>query len=120
MTAQPARPWNGAIVRAWLQSRSESARADQVAAERAGRGHQDECDKGAAEEMVCSLLMAKASIDDRDALAADLKALLDRETYVWRGVYDDVRFDRHVRGYVRRLARMCKTNAGFENLSRYQ
>jgi hypothetical protein len=54
------------------------------------------------------------------AFAADLKALLEKDGYIWRGVYDDTRFDRHVRTYVRKLTQMTKANAGFENLSRFQ
>ena len=112
--------WDGETVRRWLESRYVSARSDQVAAERYGRERQDDCDKGAAEEMICSLLKSKETTSDQSAFAADLKALLEKETYIWRGVYDDVRFDRHVRAYVKKLARMTKTNAGFDNLSRYQ
>lgn len=117
---QTSKPWDGAIVRIWLESRFESARSDQVAAERYGRERQDDCDKGAAEEMICGLLKSKQTTDDQKAFAADLKTLLERDTYIWRGVYDDIRFDRHVRAYLRKLARMTRTNRGFENLSRYQ
>jgi hypothetical protein len=119
VTEHPKR-WDGAVVRHWLDSRFESARADQVAAERHGRAHQDDCDKAAAEEMICSLLRNKASAGDQAAFAKALATLLDRETYIWRGVYDDTRFDRHVRTYIKKLARMTKTNSGFDNLSRYQ
>jgi hypothetical protein len=112
--------WDGAAVRTWLESRLESARSDQVAAERHGRERQDDCDKAAAEEMICGLLKSKGSTDDQAAFAADLKRLSEQETYIWRGVYDDARFDRHVRGYIRKLVRMTKTGAGFENQSRYQ
>lgn len=112
--------WDGATVRKWLESRLESARSDQVAAERYGRERQDDCDKGAAEEMICSLLKSRAATDDQSAFASDLKRLLDQESYIWRGIYDDRRFDRHVRGYIKTLVRMTKANVGFENLSRYQ
>jgi hypothetical protein len=116
----PQKPWNGAAVRTWLESRFESARADQISAERHGRERQDDCDKSAAEEMICSALKSKATTDDQTAFAADLKSLLEKESYIWRGVYDDRRFDRHVRTYIKKLARMTKTNTGFENLSRFQ
>ncbi len=119
MSGNP-KQWDGATVRTWLASRYEAARSDQVAAERYGRERQDDCDKGAAEEMICAMLRSSATTDDRAALAAELKRLLDQETYIWRGVYDDTRFDRHVRAYIKRLARMTKANAGFENLARYQ
>ena len=119
MTDQP-KTWDGAAVRKWLESRVEAARSDQISAERHGRERQDDCDKAAAEEMICSLLKAKKTIDDQTAFAADLKQLLDQEDYLWRGVYDDRRFDRHARTYVKKLGRMTKINSGFENLSRYQ
>jgi hypothetical protein len=112
--------WDGAMVRRWLESRIVAARADQVAAERAGRGEQDDCDKATAEEMVCTLLKGKAALNTQSALADELKALLDRDDYVWRGVYDDRRFDRHVRTYIRKLMKMTKANTGFGNTSRYQ
>ena len=115
----PVNEWNGETVRKWLESRVDAARLDQVAAERAGWSARDDCDKAAAEEMVCTILQEKRSMDHRKAFAADLRALLDDE-YNWRGVYDDTRFDRHVRAYVRKLATMTKTNEGFEKTGRYQ
>ena len=120
MADEVAVEWNGANVRRWLESRVVASRLDQVAAERAGWAQRDDCDKATAEEMVCTLLLGKGSADDRTAFAADLRALLDRGEYVWRGVYDDARFDRHVRAYVRGLVRMTKTNAGFEKTRRYR
>jgi hypothetical protein len=115
-----AKEWNGATVRTWLESRVVAARADQVVAERGGRHLQDDCDKAAAEEMVCAFLKAKPSVESQSAFADDLKGLLDRDDYVWRGVYNDTRFDRHVRTYVRKLMRMAKLNDGFETIRRYQ
>ena len=35
-------------------------------------------------------------------------------------MYDDDRFDRHVRAYLRKLTKMAKANVGFGNLARYQ
>ena len=112
--------WDGAAVRTWLESRIVAARAEQVAAERGGRERQDDCDAAAAEEMVCALLVRGDTAADKDSFVAALKALLDRDAYVWRGVYDDRRFDRHVRAYVRKLSRMARANDGFGNLRRYQ
>ena len=120
MTDKNVTAWNGAGVRRWLASRIVAARSDQVAAERAGYGQQDDCDKATAEEMVCALLEGKESVNDQKAFADDLRALLAREDYIWRGVYDDTRFDRHVRSYVRKLAKMTRTNDGFEKTGRYQ
>jgi hypothetical protein len=120
MTDKNSTEWNGANVRKWLESRVVASRSDQVAAERAGWGQQDDCDKSSAEEMVCTIFQGQGSTDDQKAFSADLRALLDRDEYVWRGVYDDTRFDRHVRSYIRKLIRMTKTNDGFEKTRRYQ
>ena len=117
---EPAKQWNGETVRKWLESRVIAARADQVAAERSGRGGQDDCDKATAEEMVCALLKGKAATDLQSAFNDELKQLLDRDEYVCRGVYYDTRFDRHVRSYIRKLMKMTKANTGFENVARYQ
>ncbi|MGA1798989.1 hypothetical protein VH567_09425 [Sphingomonas sp. 4RDLI-65] len=120
MTKPVPKAWDGAIVRTWLASRVAAARSDQVVAERAGWGQQDACDVATAEEMVCTMFQAKPSTDDPKALTEDLRALLDRDEYVCRGVYDDTRFDRHVRAYIRKLIKMVKTNDGFEKTGRYQ
>lgn len=117
---EAARQWDGAVVRTWLEKRIAAARADQIAAERGGRGQQDDCDKAAAEEMVCTFLKGNAATDGQSAFAAALKALLERDDYVWRGVYDDGRFDRHVRSYIRKLQKMARDNTGFERTGRYQ
>lgn len=53
------------------------------------------------------------------ALVDALKALLERDDFVWRGVYDDGRFDRHARGYVRKLIKMARANDGWADLRRY-
>ena len=118
--SEAAKQWDGAIVRLWLDSRIAAARADQVAAERAGYGQHDECDKAAAEEMICTLAKAGDAADLQGAFADALKRLLDRDEYTWRGVYDDTRFERHARGTIRKLIKMTRTNTGFENTKRYQ
>lgn len=120
MTAKAPTDWNATSVRTWLERRVVAARSDQVAAQRSGRSAEDDCDKATAEEMVCTLLLGGPSVDDRQAFANDLRVLLDRGEYVWRGVYDDTRFDRHVRTYVRKLVRMTKTNEGFDRTARFQ
>jgi len=116
---EPVGEWNAAAVRAWLESRVAASRGDQVVAERGGRDRQDDCDKATAEEMVCSL-MVRSKADGRDAFAAELRALLERDEYIWRGIYDDRRFDRHVRSYIKMLAKMVKTNSGFDQIRHYQ
>jgi hypothetical protein len=120
MAGAVAKEWNGADVRHWLETRIAAARSDQAVAVRAGRAGEDDCDKATAEEMVCSLVKSEKTTATEDAFACGLRALLDRDDYIWRGVYDDVRFDRHVRSVVRKLIRMTKANAGFENTGHYQ
>lgn len=115
-----SREWDGAIVRKWLESRIVAARADQAVAERAGRGRQDDCDQANAEEMVCALFKTSQSTDSQGAFLENLKKLLDRDEYIGRGVYDDARFDRHVKTYIRKLMKMTKANAGFEKVGHYQ
>ena len=112
--------WNEAAVRTWLASRIASARADQVAAQRRGRDGEDDCDQAAAEEMVCTLVNKDAVTNSQANLVAALDQLLERDDYIWRGVYDDRRFDRHVRSAIRKIRKMAKTNTGFDRLSRYQ
>jgi hypothetical protein len=70
--------------------------------------------------LVCAAVKGEKSTSLQTDFARALKTLLDREDYVWRGVYNDDRFDRHVRSYIRKLMKMAKTNAGFENIARYQ
>lgn len=120
MAGGVARDWNGADVRKWLQSRVVAARSDQATAVRAGRSGEDDCDRASAEKMVCSLVKAERMTASQDAFADGLRALLDRDDYVWRGVCDDTRFDRHVRSFVKKLVKMTKANAGFENTGHYQ
>lgn len=120
MADEVSKAWSGATVRIWLASRAEAARADQVVAEKGGRDRQDDCDKATAEEMVCSLMNRNAAIETQDAFAKGLATLLDRDEYVWSGVYNDTRFDRHVRSYIKKLVKMAKTNTGFENITHYQ
>jgi len=115
-----AKAWDGAAVRTWLESRFAAARADQVAAERYGRERQDDCDKAAAEEMVCSAVKSERSSETQAAFVAALETLLDHDDYIWRGVYNDDRFDRHVRTYIKKLIRMAKANEGFDRIARYQ
>jgi len=118
--SEASKPWDGAVVRIWLDKRIAAARADQIAAERAGYAQHDDCDKAAAEEMVCAALKAGAAADSQAAFSGALKGLLDRDQYVWRGVYDDARFERHVRAYLRKLAKRARDNAGFEQTRRFQ
>ncbi len=120
MLDKVAKDWNGATVRAWLDSRVVAARGDQVVAEKAGWERQDDCDKANAEEMVCRILKAKKSVDDQPAFLAELDALLEKDEYICAGVYNDTRFDRHVRAYLKKLRKMAKLNSGFENVAHYQ
>jgi len=118
--SETTKTWDGAIVRTWLERRIAAARADQVAAERGGYRQQDECDKAAAEEMVCAALKRGDAAGAQTSFAAALKDLLGRDQYIWRGVYDDTRFERHVRAYIRKLQKMTRDHAGFDQTRRYQ
>ena len=107
-----ARGWNGG-----------SRRRDPIRRWRSvgGRDREDDCDKATAEELVCTQLLRKvASTEDAAATIAELRALLDRDDYVGRGVYDDTRFDRHVRAFIRKVTKMAKANDGFGNVAHYQ
>ena len=115
-----SKPWNGELVRKWLERRLEAARLDQAAADKRGYEAQDDYDKAAAEEWVCRALRADSTSDDQAAFAKQLKELLARDDYPITGIYDDARFDRNVRTVLRRLAKMTKANDGFDNTLRYQ
>ena len=119
MTTQP-KAWDGDQVRTWLAHRLEAARLEQAAADRRGYDARDEYDKAAAEEWVCRALRTAACTDDQAALALRLKALIGQDDYQATGVHDDVRFERHVRGHLRHLAKMTKANEGFAKTLRYQ
>ena len=112
--------WDGEVVREWLKSRVEAARLDQADADRRGYEAQDDYDKAAAQEWVCRKLTADACTDDQTAFAMRLKELLGQDEYEITGIYDDRRFDRHARAYLRKLTKMTKANNGFANRLRYQ
>lgn len=112
--------WDGEVIRKWLDSRVQAARLEQAAADKRGYEAQDDYDKAAAEDWVCQTLRTGGRIDAQAAFAAHLKELLVQEEYCVTGVYDDRRFERHVRANLRKLAKMTKANDGFANTLRYQ
>ncbi|MDO7842895.1 hypothetical protein [Sphingomonas immobilis] len=118
MTA--AKAWNAAQVRTWLERRLEASRLDQAAADKRGYSAQDDYDRAAAEEWVCRSFVKADCTSDPVAFAGRVKALLDQDDYRITGIYDDRRFEREVRTYLRKLAKMIKTNDGFEKTSRFQ
>ncbi|WP_199560143.1 hypothetical protein [Sphingomonas psychrotolerans] len=118
--SNPSNAWDGELVRKWLERRFEAARLDQAAADRRGYEAQDDYDKAAAEEWVCRALKAAGCTNDQEALARRLKELIGQDEYQATGIYDNVRFERHVRGHLRKLAKMTKANEGFEKTLRYQ
>jgi hypothetical protein len=118
--SEAARAWDAALVRKWLESRFEAARLDQAAADRRGYDAQDDYDKAAAEEWVCRSLKTAACVENQIAFAGRLKELIGQDAYPVTGIYDDRRFERHVRASLRKLAKMTKENSGFENRLRYQ
>jgi hypothetical protein len=112
--------WDGQRVRTWLDRRLSAARLDQAAADRQGYAARDDYDKAAAEEWVCRALQVGGQTDDRSAFAAHVKTLLNQDGYPTTGIYDDTRFERHVRAVLRKLAKMIKANDGFANTLRFQ
>lgn len=114
-----SKAWDGELVRVWLGRRLEVSKLDQVAADRRGYEAQDDYDEAAAEEWMCLALKAAECTNDQAAMAKRVKDLIGQEEYQAAGIYDDVRFERHVRGHLRKLAKMTKTNEGFEKMLRY-
>lgn len=114
-----SKAWDGEQVRKWLERRFEASKLDQGAADRRGYDAQDEYDKAAAEEWVCRALKAAPCTNEQAALAQRLKELIGQEEYQVTGIYDDMRFQRHVRGQLRKLSKMTKANEGFEKTLRY-
>ena len=114
------KPWDAALVRKWLERRCEASRLDQAAADRRGYEAGDDFDKAAAEEWACRVLRSADCTNDRAAFAARLKELIGQDEYPATGLNDDVRFERHVRTYLRKLTKMTKANEGFEKTLRHQ
>lgn len=118
--SEPSTAWDGAVVRDWLARRLDAARLDQAAADRRGYESRDEYDKAAAEEWVCRALQFPDCIETQALFAQRLKDLIRQEDYSATGVYDDVRFERHVRSQLRKIAKMAKANEGFDKKLHYQ
>lgn len=112
--------WDAAQVRTWLERRLAASKQDQTAADRGGYEARDDYDKAAAEEWVCRALLATDCTDDQAGFARRLKELIAQEDYRVTGIHDDARFERHVRGQLRKVARMTKANEGFDKLLRFQ
>ncbi|WP_313535107.1 hypothetical protein [Sphingomonas sp.] len=113
-------PWDPAQVRLWLERRIKAARSDQDVADRYGRDREDDYDKAAAEEWVCEQLRHSDAVEDQARLGEALKALLAKDDFYRAGVRNDVRFEREVKAYLRKLSKMAKTNTGFGKTLRYQ
>jgi len=118
--SNPSKAWDGELARKWLERRLAASKLDQAAADRRGYAAQDDYDKAAAEEWVCRALQAADCANDQATFATRIKELIGQEEYRATGIYDDMRFERHVRGQLRKLARMTKANEGFEKTLRYQ
>ncbi len=113
-------PWDPAQVRVWLERRIKAARSDQDVADRYGRDREDDYDKAAAEEWVCEQLRHQDAVGEQARLAEVLKALIATDDYYRAGVRSEQRFEREVKAYLRKLAKMTKTNTGFGKTLRYQ
>ena len=118
--SNPSKPWDGDLVRKWLERRLAASKLDQAAADRRGYEARDEYDTAAAEEWVCRALQAGDCTNDQAVFAKRLKDLIGQEDYRATGIHDEMRFERHVRGQLRKLAKMTKANEGFEKTLRYQ
>jgi len=118
--SDPSKAWDGEVVRTWLARRLAAAKLDQAGADRRGYDARDDYDKAAAEEWVCRALDAAGCTNEQATFAARLKELIGQDEYPATGIHDDIRFERHVRGHLRKLAKMTKTNEGFEKTLRYQ
>jgi hypothetical protein len=118
--SEPPKAWDGELVRKWLERRFEVSKLDQSAADRRGYEAQDDYDKAAAEEWVCRTLKTADCTNEQAAFVKRLKDLIALEDYKATGVNDDAKFERHVRGYLRKLAKMTKANEGFEKMLRHQ
>jgi hypothetical protein len=118
--SDPSKPWDVDLVRKWLERRLQAAKLEQAAADRRGYEARDEYDQAAAEEWVCRALQAGECANDQAAFAERLKALIGQDDYRATGINDDIRFERHVRSQLRKVAKMTKANEGFEKTLRYQ
>jgi hypothetical protein len=118
--SETSKPWDGDLVRTWLESRLQAARIEQATADKRGYEAQDDYDKAAAEEWVCRTLTKAGFTGDQAAFASQLKALAAQDEFRVTGIYDDRRFERYVRANLRKIAKMTKTNDGFANMLRYQ
>jgi hypothetical protein len=116
----PLKAWEGEQVRKWLEKRREASKLDQAAAGRRGYEARDDYDKAAAEEWVCRELEVGDYTGEQATFAKRLKELIGQEDYPTTGIHDDARFERHVRGQLRKVAKMTKANEGFEKMLRYQ
>lgn len=116
----PMKAWDGEQVRKWLETRREASKLDQAVADRRGYEARDDYDKAAAEEWACRELMAGDHTKEQASFAARIKELIGRDDYPVTGIHDNARFERHVRGQLRKLAKMTKANESFEKMLRYQ
>ena len=118
--SNPSKPWDADLVRTWLERRLAASKLEQAAADRRGYEAQDDYDKAAAEEWVCRALDAAGCTNEQATFAARLKELIGQDEYPATGIHDDIRFERHVRGQLRKVAKMTKASEGFEKTLRYQ
>ena len=118
--SDPAKAWDGDLVRKWLDSRLAASKLDQSAADRRGYEARDDYDLAAAEEWVCRNLKAGDCTNEQASFARRIKELIGQEEYPVTGVHDDTRFERHVRAHLRKIAKMTKANEGFGKTLHFQ
>jgi hypothetical protein len=118
--SNPLKAWDGSQIQTWLERRLKASKLDQATADRRGYEARDDYDKAAAEEWVCRALPGAECTMEQAALARHLKDLINQDDYPATGIHDDVRFERHVRAYLRNLGKITKANEGFDKTLRYQ
>ena len=77
--AESSAAWR--LVRKWLESRVQSARLDQAAADRQGYEARDDYDKAAAEESACRALLATDDMADQAGFAKRIKELVAQDDW---------------------------------------
>ncbi len=116
----PLKPWDREQVSLWLERRLKASRLDQAEADRRGYAAQDDYDNAAAEEWVCHALRQGDWAQDQVTFAKRIKELVTQDEYPATSIHDDVRFERHIRSHLRKLAKMTKANEGFGKTLHHQ
>jgi hypothetical protein len=101
--------WNAEAVRSWLRSRYGSAQSEQDRVKKRGN-REDDYDAAAAEKYVLQLVKTNVATEYQHSFIDLLDDIRKKDGYRWAGVYDQKRFERAVRAYVRKLIKMAHAN----------